>query len=487
MAYSKTPTGDTYSQEDITITREWTSRQNDPTGVKDETFINCFVEVVKDRRLQDSRLFVFKRAGSKEYHQPAATGDIRGFYYWTDVSKLFYCVNGVIYIYNVVTDTVGSVSVFSTTSGSVGFTPFLYTDGTSKLVVSDGTQLATVDQYGTVVMCSDADLPTPHLPKPIFLDGYIFLAKKDTADIYNSDLNDPLAWTAGNFISAEMEADVVKDIEKLNNYLVVFGSATIEYFWDAANDTGSPLKRNDTPVKINGFIGGLSKSGNALYYLGYNSNESVDLFKLQDFTIEEQSSETIRRYLNTLNNTTTTYSGTIVSNLGHLFYILNAGTNSYAYDLKEKFWSKWKYQQTSKFDINKAITFPSPTGTKTIFCLSGSPTFYAFDDTVYRDNLVDFTLTIITEPADFGTMNRKSMGRLSIVCDRPPATSNVYISFSDDDFQSWYGNYPVNIDQDLPSINRCGSFRQRAIKLTYTDNYPLRIQKIQVNINKGRT
>lgn len=30
--------------------------------------------------------------------------------------------------------------------------------------------------------------PTPHVPTPVFLDGYIFLSKANTADIYNSDL-----------------------------------------------------------------------------------------------------------------------------------------------------------------------------------------------------------------------------------------------------------------------------------------------------------
>jgi len=32
-----------------------------------------------------------------------------------------------------------------------------------------------------------------------------------------------------------------------------------------------------------------------------------------------------------------------------------------------------------------------------------------------------------------------------------------------------------------------GWFRQRIFKFTYTDNYPMRIQDIEVDINKGTT
>ncbi len=488
MAYSKTPTGDTYSQEDINISREVTSRQNDPLGLKDEIFINSFVEVIKDKRIGDQRIFAYKRAGSGTYITPPISGTIRGSYYWKDAGFFVYAIDTNVYLYNISSGvTITCAAVFATGTSSVGFTTFLYDSAAVVLIATNGTTLVKIDTVGTVTACTDPDLPSPHIPKPLFIDGYLILVKTSSASIYNSDLNDPMLWTAGNVLDAEMEGDLILDIEKLNNYLVVFGSSTIEYFWDAGIATGSPFKRNDTPVKINGFIGGLAKAGNAIYYIGYNVNNAVDVFKLQDFTIEAVGSDTVRRYVASLASTDYPITGYVVANLGHTFYLVTGGARTFVYDINEKFWSKWAYQQNDSFPLSTASTIIASSGNITVFSIPGSNVLYKFDNSLYQDSGVSFTVTIMSEASDFGTMNRKTMGRLSIVGDRPSADSNVTISISDDDFQSFYGNYSINMNQDIPSYWRLGSFRQRIIKLTYTDNYPMRIQKFQVTINKGRT
>lgn len=488
MAYSKTPTGDTYSQDEISITREVTSRQNDPLGLKDEIFVNGFIEVIKDKRIGDLRTFAYKRAGSGTYITPPISGTIRGSYYWKDAGFFAYAIDTNVYLYNITSGaTISCAAVFTTGTSKVGFTTFLYDDEVVVLIGTDGTTLVKIDTAGVVTACVAADLPVPHIPKPVFIDGYLVLVKSTTASIYNSDLNDPMLWTAGNVIDAEMEGDLILDVEKLNNYLVVFGSSTIEYFWDAGVATGSPFKRNDTPVKINGYIGGLAKAGNAIYYIGYNVNNAVDVFKLQDFNIEEVGSDTSRRYFASLAASDYPITGYVVVNLGHTFYLVTGGARTFVYDINEKFWSKWAYQQTSSFPLSTASTIVSNAGNITVFSIPSSNALYKFDNSLYQDNGTNFTVTIMSEAADFGTMNRKTMSRLSIVGDRPPANSNVTISLSDDDFQSFYGNYSINMNQDLPSYCRLGSFRQRIVKLTYTDNYPMRIQKFQVTINKGRT
>jgi len=95
---------------------------------------------------------------------------------------------------------------------------------------------------------TDADFPTPHIPQPVFLDGYLFVAKANTQDIYNSDLDNPLLWTAGNFISAEMYPDKIVGLTKNNNYIYAVGRNSVEYLYDAANLT-SPLARHDSAVQ----------------------------------------------------------------------------------------------------------------------------------------------------------------------------------------------------------------------------------------------
>ncbi len=84
---------------------------------------------------------------------------------------------------------------------------YLFDTGSTKIVAADGARVITIDSSNVVVTGASPDQPAGFEPHVMFLDGYLFMVKAGTSDIYNSDLNDPLAYTAGSFISAEMVGD----------------------------------------------------------------------------------------------------------------------------------------------------------------------------------------------------------------------------------------------------------------------------------------
>lgn len=486
MAFTKTPTADTYSQEDITITRAWTSRQGNASGSKDEQFLNCFPEIVKNRQLEDNRHFVIKRAGSSTYYTPSVDANVRGMFYWNDNKSIIWCTSNDIYQYHTTTATLDTMSnVFSTTSGAVGFCTYLYDTGTVVVMATDGTSLVRITTAGTSTTCADADLPSNHIPQPIFLDGYLFLAKDSTGNIYNSDLNDPMSWT-GDYITAEMDGDRLVGLNKINNYIVALGNDTVEYFWDAGVATGSPLERNATPIKISKVLAGTTQIGNSLFYIGANANSQLDIYKLQDFQLEAIGTPTVTRYLSSLSSNFSTFVGVTMSCLGHTFYVINAGDYTFVYDLETKTWARWAYKTNTSFNVTNAVTLQTYSTLGSIFTIGTSSIMYLLDDSVYQDGSTPFTMRIVTEPSDFGSLNRKSMSRFAIMADRPSAASTADISWTDDDYQTYSDAVSVDLNQDLSSITRLGNFRQRAFKFEYTDNYPMRVQKFQVNINKGR-
>jgi hypothetical protein len=486
VPFTKTPTSDTYSQEDILLTREWTSRQGNPSGTKDEQFLNCFPEITKNTALKDNRSFIMKRAGSSTYYTPSVDANVRGMFYWNDNKSIIWCTSNDIYQYHTTTATLDTMSnVFSTTTGSVGFCTFLYDTGTVVVMATDGTSLVRITTTGTSTTCVDADLPANHIPQPVFLDGYLFLAKDSTGNIYNSDLNDPMSWS-GDFLTAEMDGDRLVGLNKLSNYIVALGSETVEYFWDAANATGSPLARNATPIKISKVLSGVTQIGNSIYYIGSNSNSQLDVYKLQDFQLEPIGTPTVTRYLNSLSSSFAGFVGASISCLGHTFYVVNAGSYTFVYDLETKAWSRWAYQTSTEFNVTNAVTLQTYSTLGTIFTIGTSSVMYLLDDAVYQDGDTNFTMRVVTEPADFGTMNRKSMSKLVIVCDSPTSSSDATLYWTDDDYQTYSTGVNVDLSQYLPSVTRLGNFRERAFKLDYTANHPMRLQKFQVNINKGR-
>ena len=491
MAYSKTPTVDTYSTDRVSLFREIALRDGGLSG-KDEDYLNVFIETVKQTKTGDQRRFIVKRAGSTLVSASVAASTVRGMHFWADENKLLYCVGRNVYVYSVSLGTTTTlVNVFATSTGDVGFCEFLYDSGAVKVVGSDGTAvtgLVTIDTANTVVTSSDVDIPA-HQSNPIFLDGYLFLVEVNTANIWNSDLNDPLVFTAGTFISAEMEADRVIKIAKLNNYLIAFGKNSVEYFWDAGVPApDSPLQRNDTPVKINAYLAGFSVYGNTVYYIGMDAAGQPDVFMLKDFKIESIGSPSISRYLNTVSDAISTWVGTIVSLQGHTFYIVNAGSSkSWAIDVDTGLVTRFAFKQGSTFNLNQATTVVTSTMARSYFTLNdGTSTIYRFNETEYQDDSVNFTCIVTTESNDFGSLNRKTMSRFALVADRPSAASNIQVQWSDDDYQTYSTARDINLDQDLPSTRQLGWFRQRIFKLTYTDNYPMRIQDIEVDINKGK-
>jgi hypothetical protein len=486
MAYSKSPQFQTYKTQPVLLMNEMNSR--DQTTNKDVENLNCFFDLIRNKQIEDQEYNVVKRAGTSTFGDALQSTAHRGLYYWEEEDLIYVAVDNDIQVFAASNGSLNETlsNVFTTSSGDVGFTEFLYEDNTVKIVATDGTRLVTIDAAGTVVTGADADMPA-HLPQPIFLDGYLFIVKADTADIYNSDLNSPLVFTAGNFLVGEMFPDKIFRICKLNNYLVAFGSSSIEYFWDAAVATGSPLQRNDTPVKLVGFLGGFAQQGNSTFFVGNTTAGTPDVYRLEDFKIEPIGSASIRRYLEVLNVGFEDIYGSCISFFGHDFYVINVeSAPTFIYDLETKIWTRIAYQDSITFGITNAVNVKIATEYCSVFLLTGSARIRRFDQDIYQDAEEDFTVRVVTDRQMFETYNQKFQHRLVINADRPSADSSMSVYWSDDDYQTWSTVKSINLNQELPSVMRGGRFRRRAYKLEYADNYPLRMKNLDIDLNMGQ-
>jgi uncharacterized protein YmfQ (DUF2313 family) len=378
------------------------------------------------------------------------------------------------------------VTPFLTTTGDVGFTEFYYDTGSTKLVVSDGSRLITIDSANTVVTGSDVDMPTPHSPHILFLDGYLFMMKLGTADIYNSNLNDPLVFTSGDFITAEMTADNLVRIAKLNNYILALGSNSIEYFFDAANASGSPLQRNDTFVKNVGYVGGFARHENQIYFIGYSATTGYSLYVAEDAKLTSIKNPFIRRYL----QPNTAFYASIVTMGGHDFYSITgtspSDTVTFFYDLDTKLWTRSTYQSEADLPIQYAFNATiTGIGETSIISISGKNKIYYFNPNNLTDDSVGFTSVVQTDPLDFGSINQKYMSRLAIIADRPTSSTLLNVSYSDDDYQSFSTPRDVELNIEYPILHQLGRFRRRALRLSYSGTNRIRLHRLEVSYNIG--
>lgn len=486
MANTRTPAVSTYQTKMVNLLTSEFDRS--PVSGKDTEHINVFFELIKEKEIGENNFYIVKRPGTTQYI--AATGGfiIRSMYFNSDFQKLYYVVDDDLYVWNVATNTLSTTinAFFTTTTGDVGFTDYLYDNGTQTVIITDGTTLKQIDSANVVTTCVDADLPVPHQPYPVFLDGYLFLLKSDTSDLYNSNLNDPMLWTAGDFITSEIQPDQATRPIKVNNYIVVFGTDSIEYFWDAGNTTGSPLQRNDTPVKYNGFLGAYAQWGNKAYFVGNNVQGQPDVFVLEDLKMDSIGDTTVSRYLSSLDTVYSSYRGSIVGIAGHAFYVLNAGSLTYVYDLTTKLWCKWDFQQEGNFKMIDSVNAKTVGSYKAFFCLTNDTRVYQFTYSAGQDNAVSFTCSGQTDNQMFDSYNQKTMSRLTVWADKPNTTALMNIQWTDDDYQLYSAVQTVDLSQERPSINRLGRFRRRAFKWSYTGDQAFRIKGLEVQINLGQ-
>lgn len=483
MAYSKTPQTSTYQTKEVSLLNEWETR--DASSTKDNDALNCFYEIIQNKKTGDKDHWVVKRDGTVAYPFVAPASTIRGIYYWEDQDKLYIATSDDISIVTASTGTLVTTlsTAFGTTTGDVGFCEFLFDTNNVKICATDGTTLITIDSSNTKVVVSDPDLPAPHIPQPVFLDGYLFLVKSGTADIYNSDLNDPTAWTSGDFITAEMTADKILAVANLNNYLILFGSGSIEYFFDAANASGSPLQKYDTPHKFTGYLGGLAKHGNELLFIGNTGTGGPQVFVVKDLKIDAISTPPMRRAIEAY----TTFNTAVISYGGHDFYHVNVGSLSYQFDLDTRLWTRTAHKATAYLPITHAMTFAiTGVGTQCLTVLSGSATMYYFKPSSYRDDATNFTMQVVTENNSFDTHREKTCSRLILVGDRTSTSATAGVSWSDDDYQSYSTERTVDMSLNLPVLHRLGQFRRRAFKITWTQNLPMRIKLLELDLNMGQ-
>lgn len=545
MAYSSVPVVSTYSSHqlpgsyDINI-RDYYTKINSfaaTTPFVDDGMINLIPRKENKTLVSEIRPQILGQQVAN------SAGAARGIYVWQKTSALTYyftVVGTKIYTATSATSGWANVTTFSagSTSPTVGFTEFINSaTNTKSLVVVDGQEgyIFTSNAAGTKI--TDADFPTPHIANPIYLDGYLFLAKKDTGDIYNSDLNDASSWTAGSFISSELYPDDVKGLAKVNNYLLAIGSAGCEFFYDAANALASPMARIDGQSLPFGTIVPSSIAANKdTVAMICNNNDGectiqlINGFKNVDITPEWfQVFVPITDYTN--------IRGFFLRTRGDLLYVLSLpggspfGLTNYsfpviAYSTATQTWIQ--LQGNAGFStVGNEVGFPvtcscAGTSNDTISFIGGASdsqgSFTPFFGTFGESNFMDTGAlgTIQNAPIDqyfdasgnslfnrniptrirttlegYGTLNNKTMSRfgISFLPDQNSGNYTFYISWgglSDAGGSRTITTSNTNGISDYPFVTQLGIFRERAFTVDYIGTRWLKYRYFEVDINKAQ-
>jgi hypothetical protein len=484
MAYSNNPALSTYKTQRLTFVGS--PQQRDGTTDKDQRFINLFPELIKSP-ITDGKKYYLKKRPGLQYDSFVAVGEGRGLYYYQGIQ--YAVIAGTLYANGAAKASLG------TTTGPVGFTEY---NGTSDyLILLDGVKGWTINKLtGAVLQITSANFPTPHLVTPVSLDGYLAVAKAGTADIYNSNVNDPFTWNPANFITAEMFPDNLTAILKNNNYILAIGTSCVEFFYDAANATGSPFLRNDSAVQQFGSNAPFTavQTDNEVVFVGDSGNGGRGVWLLDGFKSIDVSIEPVKQALDAEGANIANATADCIRISGHKFYILTlvGSQRNLVYDFDEKMWHEWSFGNPNNTflcqfvaDSTRGFPYMLHSTAGTVMKLSET----TFDDSPTGIITYPITCVATTIKLDFETMRRKFMYRLSIVGDSPNNTTNspISVEWSDNDYNTWSTPRPLPMNGTMSALTRLGHFRRRAFRFTYSQPYLLRLEAIEVEINVGAT
>ena len=494
MAFTNTPENDTYRTVSVKLDASTMYRSGALTAQRDAQVVNLYYDRISQEN-KEREVRLLKRDGltTTTYSlSKAAAGDVlRGFFNDIDNNTFYWAVNNKVYSVSPdVGTTIRTVTTLVGSSGYVGFCSYLKSDGTRYVVFTDGTEL-WVDDY-VAVSCTkvtDLDLPSPHKPYPIYLNGYLFLAKADSSDIYNSVNDDVFSWESDEFVVAEINSDYTERLFKIKNYIIALGTGSIEYFWDAANDTGSPLSRNDSPTKNIGYISGGAQTGELVFFVGQDEKQNIGVYIVDGFKTTKISTAVVDRTLqaitatqNIKSNVSLNQDGHIISTNGHTFYVLVSGQTTWAFDIDEKLWYEWRGSDETGLKVQ--ASWGMKNGASYV-AIAGQTTISQFSSLIYQDFGVNFTCQYTTEFMTFGSLNQKILHRVGVNTSQHVNTGSslLNLSWSTTDWTTSGTNRTINVFSISPVVHKLGRFRRVSFRLRYADNYPWLVEELYLDIN----
>lgn len=440
---------------------------------KDAKILNCFIEVDKN-----GELHIFKRPGLMEAAAGvAALG--RGLFYWQGDD---YAIFGDKLYRNAIQVATG----LDTTNGNYRFDSILGSN--PKIILTNGVKTYSYNSTDGLSLdfnTIDSDFPPLAVKGWAYLNGFSYVMTA-SAVIQQSELNNVdtiTSWNPVNFVTAQIEPDSGVFLTKQLVYVVALKQWTVEYFFDAGNETGSSL----SPVqgmKVNyGCVSGdsVQRVNDTLLFMCNSQTASNQIAMLYQGQITIVSTPAIDRLLATA-DLTTIYSWQLAIN-GHSFYVvtIKADNLTLVYDINQDLWCQWTDENgnylpivASSYDIDGLHLLQHETNGKIYFC----------DSSFYTDAGAPIVVDIYTPIFDAGSYNKKHMNRLRVIADQQPG-SFINIRHSDNDYQTWSNFRRIKLSRQNPTLINLGTFRKRAFHIRHKSNSPFRIRALEGSFDLG--
>ena len=428
MAYTKTPQYNTQQTIRVPVQGSMVPSFAYTNIFKpNSNYINCYPISLKQWHKDPINVLIKREglAGDSNFW----TGDPRGFGIASQINlglSVAYAATSSGNMYN----DAGQSKALHYTSGYVGFCE--YRVGTTYYVVilenhATAAYLHLFDPAANTI--ASTSLGVGAQGDPVFMDGYIFVCGAvGNQRIYNSTIGAPGTFsTSTDFIDCEMFADNLTYISKHKNHIVGFGISSIEFFYNNANQLGSPLTRNTSyAVRAGLGVGGLSgytdpliqSIGDSLFFIGQFVGAPRGVLELTDFQVKDISTPQIQQAITQCNEFRLQVgqertSPTLILSLADV-----VDTYNYMYNVVENLWVENQYFQNDATRVR--VMFSGTRNGKSKYVLhkivSGVGAYSYASNSIYElGGTEDLIAIYTTDIIDFGVNNSKHMMNVELL------------------------------------------------------------------------
>lgn len=215
----------------------------------------------------------------------------------------------------------------------------------------------------TLTAITDVDYPATTVRGVVYLDKRFFVCTP-AGLIYQSAEEDATSWAALEFVGAKTEPDQAVFLVKYKDYVMVLKEWSTEFFYDAANATGSIL----APVRNMFFRigcahdGSVKETAGSVIWMGVTKDGfGRSIYRMVDGSPQKISTSEVDKILDSDDlSSVSCWTGKLAA---HEFYGINLSSTSLACDLTTGIWSVFTYLTTG--GVNKTITAISTAGVVT--------------------------------------------------------------------------------------------------------------------------
>lgn len=316
--------------------------------------------------------------------------------------------------------------------------------------------------------------------------GFMFaLASNDR--LANSNINSLSGWTAGNYITKQIRQDVSFGLAEYGELVLAFGAETMEPFRNAGKENGSPLESvasgfHKVGMGVHNFPADASnyyaRLGDFMYFVGFAAGinaSTVGFYAYNGERMEKVSSQFIDKILS--EQDVMSVSAVVFSNVSAIAISFHATDSA----LPE--WLMFFPDNKEWFIWTSAVFHPINNGFFFLPVTTRPRDALVFDatDSDWFDDGETVTFRHQFKMPSNGNQ-RKTMGFCSVVGDTTASAHALNVSFSEDG--TTYGTArSIDMSSKEKMLRRCGTYRQRYVKLTSAVNQGLRLEKFIARVS----